>query len=325
MAHSAHLKGGSERALTISAVLTGVYFVVELGAGILIGSVAVLSDAFHTFSAVGGVIIAIVAARLASSPPTATRTFGLLRAEIFGAFINGVFLLGLALFVFWMGSQRLADPKELEPGPMLLVAAGGLVTEVIALGLLFEEQKTNLNVRGAYWHVIQTFVGSLIIIVAALVIQFTDFLEIDALLGMAFGLLLLWAAFRIIKESLDVLLDRAPSDLDLLTVQAELEALPGVESAHHMHAWSVASGRTIFTAHLLTSAEPPPDLLEQATLVLRERHAVWFSTLQLERDCFSDEPRELDFQAAGAHADPHPGSHSDPHAGSHSDPHAGSR
>ncbi len=309
MAHGAHAGVGTQRALKISAALTGVYFVIELGAGILIGSVAVLSDAFHTFSAVGGVVIAIVAARLATSPPTATRTFGLLRAELFGAFINGFFLLGMALFVFWMGSQRLADPKDLEPGPMLLVAAGGLVTEVIALYLLFEGQKTNLNIRGAYWHIIQTFVGSLIIIVAAVVIQFTDFLEIDPLLGMAFGLLLLWASFGIIKESLDLLLDRAPSDLDLLEVQAELEALPGVESAHHIHAWSVASGRTIFTAHVLTDSEPPPDLLEQATGILRENYGVWFSTLQLERDCFSEEPRELEFQEAGSRpreVDSHP-------------------
>ena len=315
MAHGAHMQGGAQRALTISAVLTGVYFVVELVAGILIGSVAVISDAFHTFSAVGGVVIAIVAARLATSAPTATRTFGLLRAEIFGAFVNGFFLLGMALFVFWMGAQRLADPKELEPGPMLLVAAGGLVVEVIALWLLFEDQKTNLNIRGAYWHIIQTFVGSLIIIVAAVVIQFTDFLEIDPLLGMAFGLLLLWASFGIIKESLDLLLDRAPSDIDLLEVKAELEALPGVESAHHIHAWSVASGRTIFTSHVLTSSEPPPELLEQATRILREHYGVWFSTLQLERDCFSEEPRELEFQETGSdsrEADAHSGG-----AGSH--------
>ena len=300
MAHGAHVPTGSQRALTISAVLTGVYFVIELGAGILIGSVAVLSDAFHTFSAVGGVVIAIVAARLATSPPTATRTFGLLRAEIFGAFINGFFLLAMALFVFWMGAQRLADPKDLEPGPMLLVASGGLVTEVIALWLLFEGQKTNLNIRGAYWHIIQTFVGSLIIIVAAVVIHFTGFLEIDPLLGMAFGVLLLWASFGIIKESLDVLLDRAPSDLDLLVVKAELEAQAGVESAHHIHAWSVASGRTILTSHLLTNSEPPSDLLEQATRVVRENHGVWFSTLQLERECLSEDPRELEFQATGS-------------------------
>ena len=308
MAHGSHMQGGSQRALTISALLTGVYFIVELTAGILIGSVAVLSDAFHTFSAVGGIVIAIIAARLSASPPTATRTFGLLRAEIFGAFINGVFLLGMALFVFWMGAQRLADPKDLDPGPMLLIAGGGLLTEVIALSLLFNAQKTNVNIRGAYWHIIQTFVGSLIIIVAAVVIHFTDFLEIDPLLGMAFGLLLLWASYGIIKESLDMLLDRAPSDLDLLEVQAKLEALPGVESAHHIHAWSVASERTIFTSHLPTTAEPPAELLEQATELLREDYAVWFSTLQLELDCFSEEPRELEFQEARPHS-PETGSH----------------
>lgn len=142
-----------------------------------------------------------------------------------------------------------------------------------------------------------------------MVIQLTDYLEIDPLLGMAFGLLLLWASFRIIKESLDMHLDRAPSDLDLLKVKAELEALPGVESAHHIHAWSIASGRTIFTSHILTNSESPVDLLERATQVLRESHGVGFSTLRLERDCFSEEPRELEFQESGSDS-PEADSHS---------------
>ncbi len=279
----------NRRALIISAVLTGVYFVVELVAGLLIGSIAVLSDAFHTFSAVAGVGIAIAAGLYAARPPTPQRTFGLIRAEIFGAFANGFFLLGMALFVIVMGAMRLDDPKDLSTTPMLLIAAGGLATEVVALGLLFEGQKGNLNLRGAYWHVIQTFVGSLIIIVAALVIRFTGFLEIDPILGMGFGLFLLWASYGIIRESVTVFLEATPRGTDLLAIKRDIDQLPGVVRTHHMHAWTLTSGRTIFSAHVLQSDEAKPDLLDRITRMLKEKHGFYFSTVQIES---SDEGEE---------------------------------
>ena len=279
----------NQRALVISAILTGIYFVVELVAGILIGSVAVLSDAFHTFSAVAGVGIALAALSYARRPPTPERTYGFIRAEIFGAFANGFFLLGMAIFVIVMGAMRLSDPKDLATTPMLLVAAGGLVTEVISLGLLYDGQKKNLNLKGAYWHVVQTFVGSLIIVVAALVIRFTGFLEIDPLLGMAFGVFLLWASFGIIKESIAVFLEATPRGTDLLTIKRDIEALPGVVRTHHMHAWSLASGRNIFSAHVLQSDEAGPDLLDTITVMLMEKYGFYFSTVQIES---SDEREE---------------------------------
>ncbi|MCI0832661.1 MAG: cation transporter [Chloroflexi bacterium] len=279
----------NQRALVISAILTGVYFVVELAAGILIGSVAVLSDAFHTFSAVAGVGIALAALSYARRPPTPERTYGFIRAEIFGAFANGFFLLGMAIFVIVMGAMRLSDPKDLATTPMLLVAAGGLVTEVISLGLLYDGQKKNLNLKGAYWHVVQTFIGSLIIVVAALVIRFTGFLEIDPLLGMAFGVFLLWASFGIIKESIAVFLEATPRGTDLLTIKRDIEALPGVVRTHHMHAWSLASGRNIFSAHVLQSDEAGPELLDTITQMLMEKYGFYFSTVQIES---SDEGEE---------------------------------
>ena len=233
MAHGGHGGAGAghvsmvpgdqnARALCIAGWLTGIYFFVELGIGIWTGSVAVLSDAFHTFSAVGGVLIAIVAGRFATRPATRFQTFGLIRAEIVGALVNGFFLIGMAIFVMWMGAMRVASPKELATTPMLIAAGGGVVTETISSSLLLTAQKTNLNIRSAYWHIVQTFVGSLIIIIPALVIRFSDFLEIDPILGMAFGLVLLWASWGIIRESLSILLDDVPRDLDLNEVRAAI-------------------------------------------------------------------------------------------------------
>ena len=230
MAHAQHLAPQSRRALRISAVLTGLYFGVELVAGLMIGSVAVLSDAFHTASAVGGVLIAMGAAYLAGKPVGPTRTFGLMRAEIFGAFLNGLFLLGMAVLVMTMGIMRLTNPMDLATLPMLLIAAGGLVTEVISLSMLLKGDRSNLNLQGAIWHVGQTFVGSLIIIVAAVVIETTGFLEIDPILGIAFGAVLLWGSIGIIRESVDILLESAPRDLDLVRLKQDVEALASFAS-----------------------------------------------------------------------------------------------
>ncbi len=149
--HGGHMMPSPEaantRALQIAGWLTGIYFFFELGIGIWTGSIAVLSDAFHTSSAVGGVLIALVAGRYASRAATRFQTFGLIRAEIVGALVNGVFLFGMGILVFWMGAMRLQNPIDLPTTPMLIAAAGGLVTEIISLSLLYRGQKTNLNIR----------------------------------------------------------------------------------------------------------------------------------------------------------------------------------
>jgi cobalt-zinc-cadmium efflux system protein len=288
--HTGHLPS-SGRALTISGWLTGVYFVVELGIGLWTGSVAVISDAFHTFSAVGGVLVAIVAARLARRPADLARSFGWYRAEVIGALTNGAFLMVMALVVIVMGAMRLRHPMELPTGPMLVAAAGGLATEFVALYLLYRQQGQDLNVRGAYWHIIQTFVGSLIIIVAALVIRFMGFLAIDPLLGIAFGFVLLWASWGILKESVHLLMEGTPPGVDLAEVAAALGRLGGVRDVHHVHAWALTSGRYVFSAHLRTdSVDAGADdaLLVRAHDLLRDRFGFFFVTLQIETTCLDE-------------------------------------
>ena len=213
MHHGSHVPPGPDGALGLTAWLTGIYFVIEFAIGIYTGSVSVLSDAFHTFSAVGGVILALVAARIARRKATPERSFGYGRAEIIGALLNGVFLFLMALVVLWMGYMRLRQPIDLPTMPMLIAAFGGLIVEVIALRALYASQKGDLNIRGAFWHVLQTFVGSLIIIIAVVVIELTGFLAIDPILGMVFGLILLIASWSIIRESLVVLLRARPQTL----------------------------------------------------------------------------------------------------------------
>lgn len=294
MAHAHHGDmPSSGRGMAISAWLTGVYFVVEMGIGLWTGSIAVISDAFHTFSAVGGVLVAIVAARFARRPADKDRSFGWYRAEIIGALVNGGFLLGMAIVVIWMAAMRLSNPIELPTGPMLLAAAGGLVTEFISLGLIWKQSQSDLNVKGALWHIIQTFVGSLLIIVTALVIRFTGFLLIDPILGMAFGFVLVWASWGILRDSTHLLMEGTPEDVSLGDVTRALEGLDGVADAHHVHAWALTSGKYVFSAHLrVRDGHDPQEALKAAHAMLRKQFGFFFVTLQVEDFCLDESGAE---------------------------------
>lgn len=282
---------GDRRALVISGWLTGLYFFVELAIGLWTGSVAVMSDAFHTFSAVGGVLIALVAQRLGERGATTAQTFGWIRAEILGALFNGLFLVGMAAYVLWMGAMRLMHPIELATTPMLFAAAGGIATELIALRVLYARQKGNLNMQGAFWHILQTFVGSFLIIVSALVIRFTGFLAIDPLLGMAFGLVLFWASWKILRDSLHILLQGTPDDLDLEGALQAIRDVDGVTDVHHVHAWSLTSGRNIFSGHVCVGnlASDGARVQRAVQKLLKERFGIYFSTVQLEEECLEGE------------------------------------
>lgn len=289
-AHAGHLPS-SGAALTISAWLTGIYFILELAIGLWTGSVAVLSDAFHTFSAVGGILVAIVASRLAKRPASAEKSFGWYRAEIIGALVNGAFLFVMAILVIVMGLMRLSNPIDLPTGPMLLAAVGGLITELISLFLLYRQQGDDLNIRGAYWHIIQTFVGSLIIIIAAATIYFTGYTAIDPILGTAFGFVLLWASWGISRDAIHLLMDGTPTEVSLIEAKHALEQLDGVENVHHLHGWALTSGIYVFSAHMKIVGDDVDrdSLLQRADDLLKNEYGFFFTTLQLETSCHNEE------------------------------------
>ncbi len=242
-------------------------------------------------------MLAYVAARMALRPTSTRHTFGWYRAEIIGALLNGVFLAIMAVIVLVMGYMRLQNPVDLPTTPMLFAAVGGLITEVISLKLLFSAQKDDLNMRGAYWHIIQTFVGSILIIVTALVIKFTGFLAIDPLLGMAFGLVLLYASWGIMREALEVLMETTPADMDLKAVITRLEELPEIADVHHVHAWTLTSDKTVFSAHIRINKKGDSEkILTKAQNLLRNDYNFSFATLQIETKEMSEEhATDLDF------------------------------
>ncbi len=280
---SFHGMEADAKVLKITGWLTGVYFIIELVLGFYSGSVAVISDAFHTFSAVGGILIAFIANKISRRVATKQATFGFKRAEIIGALLNGVFLLLMAIYVMYMGYNRLGKDFELPTGIMLLAAFGGLITEVISFKLIYKKQKGNLNMQGAFWHIMQTFVGSILIIIAALVIKFTGYTNIDPILGMAFGVVVLWASYKMIKDVLDILMQTVPKEVDIDKITASLVNIEGVKSIKHPHAWVLTSGKNIFSAHLQVNDISKSDIiLKRATNVLKDDYKFYFSTIQVE-------------------------------------------
>ncbi|WP_209427857.1 cation diffusion facilitator family transporter [Pararhodobacter sp. SW119] len=289
--HMHHAPRG--RGLKLAAWVTGAYFFFEMGVGLYTGSVMVIVDAAHTFSAVGGVVLALVARRIAQRKATPQQTFGGQRAEIIGALLNGMALLVMAIVAITMGAMRLGSPIDLPTTPMFIVAAVGILTEIWLIALMYRDQKHDVNTRGAYWHVVQTFLGSLGIIVAALVIHFTGFLLIDPILGIAFGFMVLVAGWGVLRESISILMQNTPQEIDMTEICWQLRGLDGVLSVHHPHAWTLTSGRHIFSAHLRVAdglgADEQMRLLDQAEAMLEDEFGVYFSTLQLETED-RDEP-----------------------------------
>ncbi len=295
--HAFHGMEADAKALKIVGWLTGIYFLIELALGFYSGSVAVISDAFHTFSAVGGVLIALVANRISMRPPESRHTFGMMRAEIAGALLNGMFLLLMAFYILWMGYNRLQMSINLPTNIMYISAAGGLITELISMAVMWKSLKGNLNMKGAFWHVMQTFVGSVIIIVAALVIQITGWNPIDPILGMLFGLVLFWASWGIIKQSFDILLEKTPDDVNVEEIITELEKIENVENLHHIHAWTLTSGKNLFMAHIKINDKGDHEkVLDKAHKILKNRFNFYFSTLEVEKTCRAgDEAKAIDY------------------------------
>jgi len=288
--HLIHPEEVNEKSLKIIIYLLFTYFVIEIIIGIWARSVAVIGDAFHSFTAVGGVLIALIAGQFARKKANYIQTFGLIRAEIVGVLLNSLLLFLMAGFVIWRGILRLQNPTEVILFPMFLAAAGGIIFGFISMGILWKKQKDNLGMKGAFWHVLQTSVSSVLVLVAALSIKVTGFFVIDSLLGILFGLVLIVLAGNLLKSALNIILEKVPKDVNLKKVMKELKNLSGVKDIHHIHAWSLTSGKNIFSAHVLISdIKKSKSLQEKIHNILKNKFKFYFSTVQLEVNCLDEE------------------------------------
>lgn len=280
--HSA-LAEKSTRALRAALILTLVLFVAEAIGGWISNSLALLADAGHVLTDAGALALSLFVAWFSRQPVTAEKTYGYLRWEILAALINGATLLGLSVWIVVEAVTRLGAPEPVGGNLMLAVASAGLIANIIAAMLLHPVNKSNLNVRGAYLHILGDLLASVGTIAAALIIRFTGWLHADPIASLLTTALIVRGAWTLVREAVDVLLESTPSHIALGDVRAALQGIPGVESVHDLHVWTVTSGVVAMSAHAIVR-EPAKhqDVLECAHDILGAM-GIHHVTVQIER------------------------------------------
>ena len=276
---------GNRRRLALALALTATYMFAEIIGGLAANSLALLADAGHMFSDAAALGLSLVAVMLAQRPATAQRTYGYHRAEILAALTNGAALLALAVLIAREAWERLAAPPEVQGGLMLAVACGGLLINLANLSILSGGRAHNLNVRGAWLHVMADTLGSVGAISAGAVIYFFGWRWADPVASFVIASLVLYSAWGLIRETLDVLMEGVPKGISLDEITDALTALPGVLEAHDLHVWSLTSGKNIATTHLVIEEEADHQgIIDAANRALAERFAIQHVTIQVEHD-----------------------------------------
>lgn len=286
------------KALRISAVLILIYFVFEIAIALYTGSLSLLADAGHELSTFIAITISLVAMQLATRKPTPKKTFGWLRLEILAALFNGLLLLGMAGFIIIRGINRLQNPMEVPSLPMFLMAFGGIGLEIGSLFIMYKGQKESLNIRGSFWHVVNAFLGSIAVIIAAIFIQFWQIYVADAWAGILFAFILIWAAYGIIKDSFYILIDSVPKDIDLRLIERELLRIDGVTDVHHLHARTITGHIRNFTGHLVVKdLKDSEKILNKAKQILSAKYKFALSTVQIEnKGLLEADIKELEYK-----------------------------
>ncbi|MFT4167199.1 MAG: cation diffusion facilitator family transporter [Microlunatus sp.] len=238
------------RLITVLAVSACV-FVLQVIGGLASGSLALLADAGHVLTDSTGLVIALIAASLATRPATSSRTFGLQRVEILAALTNGLLLVGIAVWVLIQAVRRWSEPEHVNSGLMLGVAIVGAVANTVGLLILRGGKDESLNLRGAYLEVLGDLIGSVAVIVAAIAIAVTGWTRADAVASLAIVVLILPRAWSLLRDVVDVLLEAVPKGVDLADVREHIRTVPGVVDVHDLHAWTITSGVPVLSAHVV--------------------------------------------------------------------------
>jgi cobalt-zinc-cadmium efflux system protein len=281
--------------------LTGAFMVLEAIGGWVSGSLALLADAGHMLTDVGALALGLLTAWIAQRPANASKTYGYLRWEILAALVNGAALFGIAAWVVVEAIQRLQHPAPIRSGLFLAIAAAGLVVNLISLFLLHGAREGSLNARGVYLHVLGDALGSVGALAAAGVIRLTGWTPADPIASIVLSLLILAGAWRLLRESTDILLDAVPGHVDMAEVQRRMLAVPGVAAVHDLHVWTVVNGVVAMSGHAVVPAlVAHPGVLEGIRTEMAAL-GIGHVTIQLELADECEEARE----AVAAPADGH--------------------
>ncbi len=275
--------GRGRRRLLLAMSVSFTVLLIELAAGIAGNSLALMADAGHVFADVSGMALSLGAIWLADRPAGGTRTFGLYRLEILAAALNAVLLFGVSLFVLWQGVLRLAAPPSVESGLVIAVASVALAANLVSVSALARGRKESLTMRGAYLEVLGDLLGAVAVLVAGVAIAVTGFLAADAIASILIGILILPRTWRLLRESVDILLEASPEGVDLSDVRRHILEAPGVRAVHDLHAWTITSGMNVVSAHVVVSEDANPGaILDHLGLCLSDDFDIDHSTFQLE-------------------------------------------
>lgn len=284
--------GGRHRGrLYFVLALTSSFLVIEVIGGLWTGSLALLADAGHMLTDVLGLAMALLAIKLGERAASRQRTYGYYRAEILAALANAMLLILVAVYVLFEAYQRIKNPPEVRGGWMLVVAGVGLAVNLLGMYLLMSGAKESLNVKGAFLEVLGDTLGSVGVIVGAVIILLTGWELADPIIGVGIGLFIIPRAWNLLSETINILLEGVPRDVEIDEVRAALLALPGVGAVHDLHVWAITSGMPAVSAHLvLQNGAQQSAVLSAAQQLLHDRFEIRHTTLQLEAPAHQEAP-----------------------------------
>ncbi len=275
---------GNAKKLTFALILTSTFLVIEVIAGFLTQSLALLSDAAHMFTDAAALAIALVAIKIGKLPADNKRTFGYQRFEILAALFNASMLFIVAMYILYEAYQRFSTPAEIQSTGMMIVAIIGLIINLISMRILFSSSQESLNVKGAYLEVLSDAVGSFGVILGAVVIYFTGWMWVDTLIAVLIGFWVLPRTWVLLKQSINILLEGVPEEIDIEKLRNDLLGLKGVESIHQLKVWAITSKNIHLTVHLFAPHADWNALYREAMEVLSHEHGITEMTLQIEDD-----------------------------------------
>ena len=270
--------------LTFALALTTLFLVVEILAGFMTQSLALLSDAAHMFTDAAALAIALVAMKIGKLPADDKRTFGYQRFEILAALFNASMLFVVALYILYEAYQRFYHPPEIQSIGMMSVALVGLVINLIAMKILFSSAQDNLNMKGAYLEVLSDALGSVGVFVGAVIIYFTQWMWVDTVIAVLIGFWVLPRTWLLLKQSINILLEGVPEEIDIEELRNDLLRLDKVESIHQLKVWAITSKNVHLTVHLYAPLADHKTLYQQAWQMLSHEHGITEMTLQIEDD-----------------------------------------
>jgi cobalt-zinc-cadmium efflux system protein len=322
--HAGHVHGVSadadRRYLSGALALIVGFMAVEVIVGVLANSLVLISDAAHMLTDAAAIALALVAMRLSVRPPTGGYTYGLKRAEIMSAQLNGITLLLLAAYFVYDGINRLLDPPAVEGMPVLVTALAGIAVNVAATWLISKANRASLNVEGAYQHIINDLFAFVAAAVAGLVVLVSGFTRADAIAALVVAALMVRAGYQLVRDSGRVFMEAAPAGMRPDRIGAEMAARPGVVEVHDLHVWEVTSDYPALSAHVLV--EPGGDchaVRRDIEQMLSQRHRIGHTTLQV--DHAAPETIAISMAPDDLRSDRHDGPHGEAHGGSPDEPH----